>query len=407
MPLTVKAIEALRPKKKLYRVADGQGLCLEVTPTGSKLWRFRYRLNGKASMIGLGKWPEIDLLEARTKCLAAKQQLATGIDPATVSKGERAEIKGENTFESFARLWFSKFRHKWVDRTATRKLRRLEGHVFPLIGSLPIDKVDAPQIRRVLLRLESMDKLHTAHRIKNIIGEIMRYAVAMGLIVHNPVPDLAGVLPPTQEKHRASIVDPKGIGELLRAIDGYSGSLVTKCALKLAALTFVRPGELRHAEWSEIDFEGEEWRIPAGKMKMRRPHVVPLSRQAVAVLREIQPVTGHGKYVFPSERSSARAMSNNTINAALRRMGYTKEEMTGHGFRSMASTNLNEMGFHPDHIERQLAHVEANKVRAAYNYAEHLPERKKMMQAWANYLDGLKSGGKVVSLRSVSGGGYE
>ncbi len=400
MPLTVKSIEALKPKKNLYRVADGHGLCLEVTPTGSKLWRFRYRIDGKGKMLALGRWPDVNLQDARSACQTMRQQLANGLDPVAVLQERKSEGEGKDTFESFARLWFSKFRHKWVDRTATRKLRQLEVHVFPLIGSLPVDRTDAPQIRRVLLRLESMDKLSTAHRVKNTIGEIMRYAVAMGLIVHNPVPDLAGALPPTQEKHRASIVDPKGIGELLRAIDGYSGSLVTKCALKLAALTFVRPGELRHAEWSEIDLEGEEWRIPAGKMKMRRPHVVPLSCQALAILREIQPVTGHGKYVFPSERSSARAMSNNTILAALRRMGYAKEEMSGHGFRSMASTNLNEMGFHPDHIERQLAHVEANRVRAAYNYAEHLPERKKMMQAWADYLDGLREGGKVIPIHA-------
>ena len=279
-------------------------------------------------------------------------------------------------------------------------MARLESHVFPLIGSLPIDQVDAPQIRRVLLRLEALDKLHTGHRVKNIIGEVMRYAVAMGLILHNPVPDLAGVLPPTKEKHRASITNPKEIGGLLRAIDEYTGSPVTRCALRLAAITFVRPGELRHAEWAEIDYEAKEWRIPAEKMKMKRPHVVPLSRQALEVLKDVELVTGHGKYVFPSERSSTRPMSNNTVNAALRRMGFTKEEMTGHGFRSMASTNLNELGFHPDHIERQLAHVEANRVRAAYNYAEHLPERKKMMQAWADYLDALKDGGKVIPLHA-------
>jgi len=410
MGLTVKKIQSLKPKEKLFRLADANGLCIEVTPKGSKLWRLRYRFDGKAKMMALGKYSDkslppniLSLSDARVKCQEMKQYLANGVDPAVVAKAQSDSERTKINFEAFAREWFEKFKHKWVERTAERKMRRLEGHVFPLIGGLPIDEVDAPQIRRVLHRIESMKTLHTAHRVKNIIGEIMRYAVAMGLIIHNPVPDLAGVLPPTKTKHRASITDPKGIGGLLRSIDEYTGSPVTRCALKLAALTFVRPGELRHAEWSEIDYEGKEWRIPAEKMKMKRPHIVPLSRQTVEVLKEVELVTGHGKYVFPSERSSARPMSNNTVNAALRRMGFTKEEMTGHGFRSMASTNLNELGRHPDHIERQLAHVEANKVRAAYNYAEHLLERKKMMQAWADYLDGLKEEGKVVPFKAKTG----
>ena len=403
MPLTVKKIQSLKPREKLYRVADGDGLCLEVTPKGSKLWRLRYRFGGKAKMMALGKYDDLSLQEARDKCRDLRKLLVGGVDPAAASKAEKEAEQGKNSFEAFARDWFEKFKHKWVERTAKRKMRRLEGHVFPVIGNLPVSEVDAPQIRRVLHRIESMRTLHTAHRVKNIIGEIMRYAVAMGLIVHNPVPDLAGVLPPVKVKHRASITDPKGIGGLLRSIEEYSGSPVTRCAMKFAALTFVRPGELRHAEWSEIDLEGKEWRISAEKMKMKRPHIIPLSIQAVEVLKEIELITGHGKFIFPSERSSARPMSNNTVNAALRRMGFTKEEMTGHGFRSMASTNLNELGYHPDHIERQLAHVEANKVRAAYNYAEHLTERKKMMQAWADYLDGLKEEGKVVPFKTKTG----
>ncbi|MBI9080429.1 MAG: tyrosine-type recombinase/integrase [Pseudodesulfovibrio sp.] len=398
MPLTVKSIESLKPKDKLYRVADAHGLCIEITPSGSKLWRLRYRCDGKAKMMALGSWPDESLQDARVTCQEMKRHLRRGVDPAVIRKAQSASSEGAGRFEVVAREWFDRFRHKWSDETASRKIRRLDSHVFPLIGAIQISEVDAPQVRRVLLRLDSLGILHTGHRVKNIISEIMRYAVAMGLITHNPVPDLAGILPPVQEQHRASITDPKGIGGLLRSIDEYQGSPVTRCALKLASLTFVRPGELRHAEWSEINLEAKEWRIPAEKMKMKRPHIVPLSHQSVEVLREIGLVTGHGKYVFPSERSSARAMSNNTVLSALRRMGYTKEEMSGHGFRSMASTNLNEMGFNSDHIERQLAHVEENKVRAAYNYAEHLPERKMMMQAWANYLDSLKAGGKVIPL---------
>jgi len=401
MPLTVKKVENAKPKEKLYRLTDGRGLCLEVPPKGRKRWKYRYSLNGKGDTVSIGLFPDMSLAEARQIHADLYKVRSSGNCPKIYYKGQTYKASDGDSFEVVARKWFVRFKHNWVERTGKRKMRRLEGHVFPLIGTLPIDQLDAPQLRRVLLRLESLDKLHTAHRVKNIIGEIMRYAVAMGLIVHNPVPDLAGVLPPTKEKHRPSITDPKGIGGLLRSIDEYTGSPVTRCALKLAALTFVRPGELRHAEWSEIDFEGEEWRIPAKKMKMRRPHVVPLSRQSIEALKEVELVTGHGKYVFLSERSSARAMSNNTVNAALRRMGFTKEEMTGHGFRSMASTNLNEMGFHPDHIERQLVHVEANKVRAAYNYAEHLSERKKMMQAWADYLDGLREGGKVIPIKAA------
>lgn len=402
MALTVKKIESAKHKNKLYRLTDGRGLCLEIPPKGRKRWKYRYKLNGKDDTVSIGLYPDMTLAEAREVHSELYKVRREGACPKAYHKGQKSKDSDKETFEAVSRQWFGKFKQKWVKQTGIRKMARLEGHVFPLIGEQPIDEVDAPQIRRVLLRLESLDKLHTAHRVKNIIGEIMRYAVAMGLVLHNPVPDLTGVLPPTKEKHRASITDPKGIGGLLRSIDEYQGSPVTRHAMQLAALTFVRPGELRHAEWEEIDFEGREWRIPAEKMKMRRPHVVPLSKQAIAVLKALELITGHGKYAFPSERSASRPMSNNTVNAALRRMGYTKEEMTGHGFRSMASTNLNELGFHPDHIERQLAHVEANKVRAAYNYAEHLPERRKMMQAWADYLDALRDGGKVVPFKAES-----
>ncbi|QJB56553.1 tyrosine-type recombinase/integrase [Pseudodesulfovibrio sp. zrk46] len=392
MPLTVKSIEKAKPKDKLYRIADAHGLCLEIPPRGSKRWRYRYRFGGKAKMVSLGVWPEVKLSDAREKRDEMRRQLREGLDPSQHRKSQQVIAEGHNRFEAVAREWFAKFKHQWVERTAKRKMRRLEGHVFPLIGEMPIGEVGAPQIRRVLHRIESMKTLHTAHRVKNIIGEVMRYAVAMGLVTHNPVPDLAGVLPPAKVTHRASITDPKGIGGLLCSIDEYQGSPVTRCAMRLAALAFVRPGELRHAEWKEIDFEKKEWRISAEKMKMRRQHVIPLSKQAIDVLKEVELLTGHSRYVFPSERSKDRAMSNNTVNSALRRMGYTKEEMTGHGFRSMASTNLNEMGFHPDQIERQLAHVEGNKVRAAYNHAEYLAERERMMQVWADYLDHLKAG---------------
>lgn len=402
MPLTVKKIEKLKAEDKLYRIADSKGLCLEVPPKGNKRWRYRYRYEGKPKMVSLGVWPDISLAEARTKRRAMRQALDEGVDPAVAIKSQDALNDSEGTFEDVAREWFEKFKHKWSDNTGSRKMRRLETHVFPLIGSIPIEKVDAPQVRKVLLRMQSLDKLHSGHRVRALVGEVMRYAIAMGMATYNPCPDLIGVLPPVEVKHRAAITDPDQIGALLRAIDTYQGSHATRCALKLAAMTFVRPGELRQAEWPEVDLDNKEWRIPAEKMKMKRPHIVPLSRQAVEVLTELQLLTGHGQYLFPSERTNDRPMSNNTVLSALRRMGYGKDEMSGHGFRSMASTNLNEMGYPPDHIERQLAHAERDKVRATYNHAEYLPERKKMMQAWADYLDDLKEKGKVVPFKAKS-----
>jgi integrase len=399
MPLTAKQVERLKAQDKLYRVADSKGLCLEVPPTGNKRWRFRYRFNGTAKMLSLGVWPDVNLAKARDKRDALREILADGIDPAMQNKAQAALQNGEGTFEAVALEWFDKFKPKWTDNTASRKMRRLEAHVFPLIGGIPIGEVDAPQVRRVLLRMQSLGKVHSGHRVRSLIGEVMRYAIAMGMATYNPCPDLIGVLPPAEVKHRAAVTDPKQIGALLRAIEDYQGNPATRCAMKLAALTFVRPGELRQAEWAEMDLGKKEWRIPAEKMKMKRPHIVPLCQQSIAVLKELKLLTGHGKYLFPSERTAKRPMSNNTVLSALRRMGYSKQEMSGHGFRSMASTNLNEMAFHPDHIERQLAHSENDKVRAAYNYAEYLPERKRMMQAWGDYLDQLRDGGKVIPIQ--------
>ncbi|MDP1845501.1 MAG: site-specific integrase, partial [Candidatus Moranbacteria bacterium] len=303
--------------------------------------------------------------------------------------------------EAVAREWFKKMSTVWVPRHAETIIRRLESYVFPQLGQRPINEVTAPELLAMLRKLEAQGTVETAHRVKQICGQVFRYAIATGRTDRDPAADLRGALTPAKPKRMASITDPKGAAGLLRAIDGYHGSFVTACALKLAPLVFVRPGELRQAEWSEIDLEAAEWRIPADKMKMKSPHIVPLSRQAIDILREIHQLTGNGKYVFPSLRTGSRPMSNNTVNAALRRMGFSKEEMTGHGFRSMASTLLNEQGWNRDAIERQLAHAERNKVRAAYNYAEFLPERRKMMQAWADYLDDLKAGAKIIPFRQI------
>ena len=343
-------------------------------------------------MVSFGSYPEVSLAKARDRRKDARELVADGLDPSVVKRAEKfARLEeGGNTFEAIGREWYQKHSPRWSKSHSDRSKRLLEKDLFPWLGSRPIVEIDAPELLRVMRRIESRGAVDTAHRALQYCGMVFRYAVATGRANRDPSGDLRGALPPVQKKHHASIIEPKAIGELLRVIDGYQGHLVTRCALQLAPFVFVRPGELRRAEWSEIDLEDAEWRIPAAKMKMESPHIVPLSRQALAVLDEIKPLTGGRTYVFPSVRSRKRPMSENTVNAALRRLGYTKEQMTGHGFRSMASTLLNEQGWHHDAIERQLAHAERNGVRAAYNYAEHLPERRRMMQAWADYLDGLK-----------------
>jgi len=392
MKLTDTAIKKAKRRGKPYKLFDGQGLYLLVKLNGRKAWRFKYRFNGKEKLISLGTYPEVSLAQARDRRKDAREKVADGIDPSVVKRANklaRAE-EGENSFEAIGREWFEKNSPRWSKSHTDRSKRLLEKDLYPWLGPRPVAQIDAPELLRVIRRIESRGAVDTAHRALQYCGMVFRYAIATGRADRDPSGDLRGALPPVQKKHHASIVEPKAVGALLRAIDGYEGHLVTRCALQLAPLVFVRPGELRRAEWPEINLENAEWRIPAAKMKMESPHIVPLSRQALAVLSEIKPLTGGGRYVFPSVRSRQRPMSENTVNAALRRLGYTKEQMTGHGFRSMASTLLNEQGWHYDAIERQLAHAERNGVRAAYNYAEHLPERRKMMQAWADYLDGLR-----------------
>ncbi|MES9942094.1 MAG: integrase arm-type DNA-binding domain-containing protein [Candidatus Thiodiazotropha sp. 6PLUC2] len=398
MPLTDSAIRNAKPKEKNYKLADGGGLYLLVTTKGGKWWRLDYRFNGKRKTLSMGVYPDVTLKSARDRRAEAKTQLADGIDPGETRKATKASKSDADGFEAVAREWWGKREPTWSKTHSSRIIQRLEKDVFPWIGNRPIREISAPELLTILRRIENRGALETAHRIHQSCGQIFRYAVATGRAQRDPSADLKGALPPTRQRHHASITEPKKIGELLRVIEGYEGSLVTRCALQLASLTFVRPGELRHAEWSEINLEKAEWRIPPEKMKMRTLHIVPLSTQALAVLNEIKPLTGRGKYVFPGVRTNRRPMSENTVNAALRRLGYTKEEMTGHGFRSMASTILNEQGWHRDAIERQLAHAERNSVRAAYNYAEHMPERIKMMQWWADYLDNLKTGAEIIPI---------
>lgn len=400
MPLTDAAVRSAKPGAKPRKLADSGGLFLLMTPAGGKWWRLKYRMAGKEKLLSLGVYPDVSLKSAREKRDQARKDVAAGIDPSAQRKAAKAsgDAVGENTFRAVALEWLAKFAPTWSEGHGARIKRRLEVDVFPWIGTLPAGAITAPQLLAVVRRIEGRGALETAHRALHNSGQVFRYAVATGRAERDPSGDLRGALPPVKEKHHASITEPQAIGELLRAVHGYKGSFVTSCALRLAPLVFVRPGELRHAEWNEIDLDAAEWRIPAGKMKARVQHVVPLSAQAVAILRELHPLTGGGGYVFPGLRTRARPMSENTVLAALRRLGFKKEQMTGHGFRSLASTRLNEMGWNRDAIERQLAHGERDTVRATYNYAEHLPERRKMMQAWADYLDRLARGeSKVVA----------
>lgn len=392
MPLTNIKVQKAKPQEKQITLFDGGGLFLLVTPTGGKLWRFKYRHEGKQKLLAFGVYPAISLADARSKRDEARKLLAKGVDPGAVRKAQkRAETASTETFEVIAREWHEKFKHQWTKGHAITIMSRLERDLFPWIGTRPINEIKAPELLSVLRRVESRGALESAHRIRTIASQVFRYSVATGRAERDPAADLKGALPQPNENHHAAIIDPKEVAPLLRAIDNYQGSFVVKCALRLAPLFFVRPGELRHAEWSEIDFEEAVWNIPAHKMKMKQAHIVPLCRQAIEILNELKPLTGASKYVFPSGRSFSRPLSDNAINAALRRMGYDQGTMTGHGFRAMARTILDEvLHVRPDFIEHQLAHAVKDPNGRAYNRTAHLEERQKMMQTWADFLDTLK-----------------
>ena len=407
MALTATSIKNARTVDKPLKLFDGGGLYLLVNPNGARWWRFKYRYLGKEKLLSFGTYPDVSLKDARDRRDEARKQLAADIDPGEHRKAMKSTlaVRSENSFEIVAREWFAKYSPIWAAGHSDKISRRLERDIFPWLGGRPIAELTAPELLAALRRIESRGAIETAHRAQQNCSQVFRYAVATGRAERDSTADLRGALTPVKERHHASITDPMRVGELMRAIDGYRGSFVTKCALRLAPLVFVRPGELRKAEWIEFDLDGAEWRIPAARMKAREQHIVPLAKQAVAILQDLHGLTGDKQHVFPGVRTNGRAMSENTVNAALRRLGYAKDEMTGHGFRSMASTLLNEQGWHRDAIERQLAHAERNNVRAAYNFAEHLPERRKMMQAWADYLDKLALGAKVLPgrFRKVAG----
>lgn len=405
MSLTDVAIRRAKPTDKPIRMFDGGGLYLEISPSGGKLWRLKYRFDGKEKRLAIGTYPEISLVDARNRREAARKLLANGSDPGDVKKAQKAAKaeRNANSFEVVAREWFAKFEPTWTNGHSDKIIRRLERDIFPWIGGRAIAEVKAPELLACLRRIEERGALETAHRALQNCGQVLRYAVVTGRAERDISSDLRGALPPVKPNHHAALTNPKEIGELLRAIDGYSGSLITKRAMQLAPLVFLRPGELRNAEWSEIDLDNCEWNIPAEKMKMRSPHLVPLASQSVLILREVKALTGQSRYVFPSARTNERPMSNNAVLAALRRMGYEKEKMSGHGFRAIARTILDEvLGVRPELIEHQLAHAVRDPNGRAYNRTAHIQERRKMMQQWADYLDKLKAGADVIPLHGTA-----
>lgn len=411
MPLTDTALRNAKPREKAYKLSDGDGLYIEVMQSGAKYWRMKYRFAGKEKRLAFGVYPEITLKDARLKTADARKLLANDIDPGEVKRAKRLALTdaATNSFEAVALEWLAKQRTAWKTGHKNKVEPRLRRDAFPWIGSKPISSLTAPEILSVLRRVESRGAVETAHRLRQHIGQVMRYAVATGRAERDPSGDLRGALQPVVKKHLAAITEPKAIGALLRAIDSFTGTFVVKSALKLAPLTFVRPGELRQAEWSEIDFESAIWIIPASRTKMGyktgQDHIVPLSRQALAVLQELHPLTGRNRFVFPGARSNGKPMSDVAVLAALRRMSIGKDEMCGHGFRAMARTVLDEvLGYRVDWIEHQLAHAVKDPNGRAYNRTAHLESRKAMMQGWADYLDRLKVGAVVVELDALRQG---
>lgn len=406
MPLTDVAIRNAKLREKPYKVGDTLGLFLLVQPSGGKLWRVKYRIDGKEKKLAIGIYPQVGLAEARRRRDAARELVAAGKDPGREKQREkvRSRIQAETTFDAIAAEFCAKRRRDgqkaWAASTATRSeylLSLLKGS----IGKLPITDIEPADVLIAVRKIERKGQLESARRTLQLAGAVFRYAVATARLSSDPTRDLRGALTAPTVTHYGAIIDPMRVGELLRAIDGYEGQPITKLAMQLAPHVFVRPGELRHAEWNEFDLDGALWTIPAGKTKMRKDHLVPLSRQSIAILEDLHALTGPDGYVFPSIRTRKRPMSDNTINAGLRRLGYSTDEMTAHGFRAMASTLLNESGkWHPDAIERALAHGESDRIRAAYHRGAHWKERVAMAQWWSDHLAQLRKGAEVVPIKA-------
>ena len=409
MPLTNTAVQRIKPGAKSVRLFDANGLYLEVAPSGGKWWRLKYRFQGKEKRLSLGVYPDVSLKDARDRRDAARKQVANGIDPSEHRKATKAtrSEQSANSFEVVAREWLAKFSESCVSTYSVKVQRRFERDLFPWLGNRPIAEIKPTELLQSLRRIEERGAKETARRALSECGQLFRYAVATGRVESDPTRDLKGALATPAVRHMPSITDPVKVGELLRAIEGYQGTFVTKCALRLAQLLFVRPGELRKAAWSEIDLDAATWTIPAARMKTRKQnpqdHLVPLAVQAVAILRELHALTGAGRYVFPGARTNSRPMSENTVNAGLRRLGYGKDEIVGHGFRAMARTILDEeLGFRPEVVEAQLAHSVRDPPGRAYNRTGYLTERRKMMQAWAEYLGSLERGATILNLQSAA-----
>jgi integrase len=387
MSLSDAKVRNAKTRAKPYKIADGEGLFLLVTPSGSKYWRLKYFFAGKEKVLALGVYPGITLADARDRRAQARKALAAGNDPAETKKEAKrlAILQNANAFEVVAREWFEKRKHEWAPNSADLALARLERHILPTLGQRPIAEITAPEVLAMVRKVEDRGTLETARRIMQICGQIFMYAIATGRAERNPVPDLRGALKTPVVKHY-SFLKATELPGFLEKLEAYDGEVQTKLALRFLLLTFVRTTELRGAQWTEIDWDKAEWRIPADRMKMRELHIVPLSRQAIVTLRELQQHSGNRQFIFPNQHYPATLMSENTMLYALYRMGY-HSRTTGHGFRSTASTILNEHDFRADVIERQLAHCERDTVRAAYNHAQYLPERRKMMQWWADYLE--------------------
>lgn len=415
LPLTDPGVKNSKPGEKNYKLADGSGMYLLVTVSGGKLWRLDYRHKEKRKTLALGAYPEVSLAEARKRRDQARQLIANGVDPGDMKKQLKAENEeaAASTFERLAREWHKRQSDRLADRTQEVILKRLERYVFPLIGKIPLDDLKAKLILEKVLRpIEQRDAVELAHTIRGIISQVLRYGVAIGVCERDVTADLRGALKPVQRKHHAALetggtTDPAKVGALLRAIDGFDGSFVVKSALRLHPLVATRPGELRHAEWAEFDFDTSTWAIPTGKMKMKNPHLVPLSPQAVAILRELQPLTGQGRYLFPSVRTTSKPISDNTLNAALRRMGFSSDEIVSHGWRAIFRTLADEvLQERIDIIEAQLAHQVADALGRAYNRTSFLKERRELMNRWGKYLDGLKAGAKVLPLKLPAQGAF-
>ena len=401
MPLTDAFLRTLKPPAKPEKHSDTGGLFILATPNGGKWWRLKYRFGGKEKLLSMGTYPEVGLKAARERRDEARALLAEGIDPGIERKMQKSArvTRDANSFEVIAREWLAKNAPIWAESHTSNILRRMERDLFPWIGGKAIAEITAPELLAVLRRIEERGANETAHRAKENCGQIFRYAIATGRAERDPSQDLRGALAPAKTEHMAAVTEPAAVGAMLRMFDDYHGTLITRCALRLAPLVFVRPGELRHAEWKDVDLDAGEWSFTASKTKT--PHVVPLSRQAVAILRDLHPLTGHARYVFPSPRTDTKPMSDNAILSAMRYMGIPKEDMTGHGFRAMARTLLHErLKFPAEVIEHQLAHKVADALGTAYNRTKFLDDRRAMMQAWSDYLDKLKAGAEIIPLSS-------